>query len=159
MKSEQNWLIHFFSIITILGIFVITSLILTNAGMHSYKNIVIANNNNFQLRTSLSYVATKVRQSDGIDSVSLLELEGQTALILKEEIEGEGYVTCIYYYDGYLYELFQSEGMEYDIVSGTRLMEISEFYMEETEDGMLQFTAKNKAGDMEQLLLSLRSGR
>ena len=159
MKSEQNWLIHFFSIITILGIFVITSLILTNAGMHSYKNIVIANNNNFQLRTSLSYVATKVRQSDHIDSVSLLELEGQNALILKEEIEGEGYVTCIYYYDGYLYELFQSEGMEYDLVSGTRLMEISEFYMEETEDGMLQFTAKNKAGDMEQLLLSLRSGR
>lgn len=159
MKSEQNWLIHFFSIITILGIFVITSLILTNAGMHSYKNIVIANNNNFQLRTSLSYVATKVRQSDHIDSVSLLELEGQNALILKEEIEGEGYVTCIYYYDGYLYELFQSEGMEYDLVSGTRLMEISEFYMKETEDGMLQFTAKNKAGDMEQLLLSLRSGR
>lgn len=159
MKSKQNGLIHFLSIVTILGIFLITSLILTNAGMASYKNIVLANNNNFELRTSLSYIATKVRQTDSIGSVNILDLDGQTVLMLKEEINGEGYETCIYHYNGYIYELFQSEGMEYDFTSGIRLMELYELHMEETKNGMIQLTALNKAGDVEQLQLSLRSRR
>ena len=49
--------------------------------------------------------------------------------------------------------------MEYELDYGLEIMEINEFSIEETEDGLLKMIAKNKAGDEDQLIISLRTRR
>lgn len=159
IKKQKAWMVNLISVFLILGVFMITSLILTNVGVQAYKNVVLANNDNFELRTSLAYVATKVRQTDTIDSTYLEDKDGTTVLVLGEEIDGERYETLIYYYDGYLCELFREKGMEYDLSYGVQTMEIAEFVIEETDQGYLHLTARNKAGDGEEMMLSLRTRR
>jgi hypothetical protein len=158
-KLHKSWMVNLFSIILILGSFTLASLLLIDTGMCTYKNIVLANNDNFKLRTSLSYIATKVRQTDTLDSAYLEKKSRTDVLVLGEKIEGKNYETRIYYYKGYLYELFTEKGMEYDLTYGMPMIEISNFKMEETKEGFLRFTAINKEGDSQMLLLSPRSGR
>jgi hypothetical protein len=158
-KHNKAWLSNLLSAFLILGIFMIFSLILINVGAKVYKNIVLSNNANFELRTSLSYLATKIRQADSSSLKAAEENDGYTILSLKEEINGEYYETLIYHYDGFLREIFQEEGMEYDLGSGIETIEIDEFTIEETETGLLHLTARNKAGEMEDLKIYLRSRR
>lgn len=158
-KRKYNGMVNLISMVFVLGIFMIASLILANVSTQVYKNVVLANNANFELRTSLSYIATKVRQTDTIDSIYLEEKGGTTVLVLGEEIDGERFETLIYHYEGYLCELFRLAGMEYDLDFGTQMMEIEDFDIEESEKGLLHLTAENKAGDVEELKLYSRTGR
>lgn len=129
-----------------------------NIGVKVYKNIVISNNENFELRTSLSYVATKIRQTDTKDLTFVEEKEGVPILVLGEKIDENIYQTLIYYYNGHLCELYLAQGMDYELDYGMEVMEIEDFSFQ-IEDGRVQLSAKNKAGDKETLSLSLRAGR
>ncbi len=159
-QERSTWLVSLVSIVFILGIFAVASLFLVNIGVQVYRNIVIANNDNFELRTSLSYLATRVRQNDAENRLYLQNYEdGITALVLEEEIDGELYQTLIYHYDGYLREHFMEKGGYFEPSYGIETFEIAEFTMEARSDGMLCVTAVNRAGDTECLQLSLRSDR
>ena len=63
-QEKKTWMVSLISMILILGFFAISCLFLMNVGVQVYRRIVTANNDNFQLRTSLSYTATKGRQAD-----------------------------------------------------------------------------------------------
>lgn len=158
-KEQKSLIAGFFSIILILLVFAISGLILIVIGLNVYKNIVLANDTNFELRTSLSYVATKIRQTDTNGRTYLDEKDGVPVLVLGEEIDGKIYETLIYHYNGYLCEFYREEDMEYELDYGLEIMEINEFSIEETEDGLLKMIAKNKAGDEDQLIISLRTRR
>jgi hypothetical protein len=157
-KRQKVWIVNLFSVLLIIGVFILTSLILVNVGIGAYKNIVLTTNDNFQLRTSLSYVATKVRQSDTVDSLYIEEKEGISVLVLGEEIEGDRYETLIYPYKGYLCELYREAGMDYDLSYGVPTIEIDQFIIKLTDDGYLQLKAQNKAGEVEELLVFPRTG-
>lgn len=159
-KQERNtWMVSLISTILILGIFAVSSLFLVDIGVQVYKNVVVANNDNFELRTSLSYVATRVRQADGEGMVYLEEIGGLNVLVLEEELEGEYYQTLVYYMDGWLFEHFMEKGGYFEPGYGMQTFEMADFTMQETESGQLHLTAVNKAGDAEELYLALRSSR
>lgn len=159
-KQEKNvWMVSLISMIFILGIFAIASLFLVNIGVQVYKNVVIANDENFELRTSLSYVATRIRQTDSIDMVFIEERDGLTLLVLEEELDGEYYQTLIYYMDGWLYEHFMEKDGLFEPGYGMETFEIHGFEIEQLENGQLHMTAENSTGTMEELYLSIRTGR
>lgn len=141
----------------VIAVFSVLSLVLVNVGVRVYSNVVVANNNNFELRTSLLYIATKVRQCDQAGMVDVREIDGNNALVLTEELDGDTYETLIYYMDGAVYELTKLAGTEADLRTGFETIEIDGFTIEAPEAGLLRLTATNAAGTSEQLLLSLRS--
>ena len=158
-KERKSLIAGFISIVILLCMFAISSLILINIGLNVYKNVVLANNANFELRTSLSYVATKIRQSDTVGRTYIDEKNGIPVLVLGEEIDGNIYETLIYHYNGHLCELYREEGMDYELDYGLEIMEIKEFSIEDMDDGLLKMVAKNKAGDEDKLMISLRTRR
>ena len=155
MKKRNNWIINYMAILSLLCIFIIGSLILMKVGVHVYKNIVESNGENFRLRSSLSYVATKVRQHDMTDAISVEEKDGIQMLVLKEQIDGVEYETRIYSYDGALRELFQEKGMEYKPADGLQIMEIMDFQVEKDKNH-LSFTAIDQE-EQENLRMTLKS--
>ena len=159
-RNEQKaWIVNVISAIIILGIFAISCLVLINIGIRVYQNVVIANDNNFELRTSLSFVATKLRQTDTSDSIRIEELEGTRVLVMGEEIDGRQYETLIYFKEGVLYELFKEPDTQYNLDYGMEVMEIEDFSMELYDNGSLLLTARNSMGDEDELTLRFRSGR
>ncbi len=156
-KGQKTWMVNLVSVLLITGIFILASLMLINVGIGAYKNIVLANNDNFQLRTSLSYVATKVRQTDTARSMYMEEKEGMPVLVLGEDVQGVRYETLIYHYKGYLCELYREAGMDYDLSYGVQAIEIDQFEMKLKDDGYLQLTAHNKAGETEELVIYSRT--
>lgn len=155
-KQQSIWIANYAGILAILCSFVIGSLVLVNVGVHVYKNIVENNAENFSLRASLSYVATKVRQCDRTDSISIIEEEGIPILVLWEELQSGTYRTMIYCYKGKLRELFQEEGMEYKLADGLEVTDLTEFQVKNMKNNRLQFVANN-GEEQENLVLSLRS--
>ena len=53
-QGKKAFMAGLISMVFLLGIFAVASLFLINIGVQVYKNVVIANNDNFELRTSLS---------------------------------------------------------------------------------------------------------
>ncbi len=155
-KRRNAWIANYASMLSLLCVFIIGSLILMNVGVHVYKNIVENNAENFRLRASLSYVATKVRQYDMADTISVQEEDGVPMLVFQEELEGTKYLTRIYCYDGNMMELFQEEGLEHDLNDGFEIMELDDLQIE--QQGNQIFLTAMDGGEKESLTLSIRSG-
>lgn len=158
-KERKSVIVNFISVLLILGVFAISCLILINIGLQVYQKVVVSNNENYELRTSLSYVATKIRQTDTSGRTYTEVKNGVPVLVLGEELDGSVYETLIYQYNGHLCELYREENMEYELDYGIEIMEIHDFNVELTQNGFVKLSATNSAGDSDELLIALRSWR
>ena len=131
------------------------SLALTSVGVYVYKNIVENNAQNYQLRVSLSYVATKVHQYDTSGQISVEEENGIPILVLRESLDSGNYRTMLYCYKGKMRELFQEEGLSYSLEDGMEVMELDQLKLK--QDGKQIFVKAIENGEQEQLVLNIRS--
>ncbi|MCR5428640.1 MAG: DUF4860 domain-containing protein [Lachnospiraceae bacterium] len=155
--KSRSALVSAGSTIIIIAFFAIAALVLLSAGTREYERIVLAANENFELRTSLSFVATKIRQYDSEGCVSVEKIDGTDVLVLREEIEGDIYDTMVYFRNGYLCELMQAEGYgDPDLDFGFEAIEIDSFEIK-GGDGTITLSAGNAGGSKESLTVYLRS--
>lgn len=154
---SRSSLVNIVTTVILIAVFAIGAMILITTGMTVYKNVVMASNENFELRTSLSYVATKVRQCDEIGKVGMLKYDDINILVLSEEYQGDYYDTMIYHRDGALCELTQLRGFEPDFEFGFETMQIDDFETE-LDGNVLTLKATNAEGVSETLRIVLRSG-
>ena len=158
-QGKKAFMAGLISMVFLLGIFAVASLFLINIGVQVYKNVVIANNDNFELRTSLSYLATRVRQADQTGMVEIREEDGIKILVLGEENEDGEFETCLYFWDGFLYEHFMEKGGYFEPGYGMETFEVECLKKEKKASGQLYFRATGGGGDTEELYMTLRAGR
>ena len=158
-QGKKAFMAGLISMVFLLGIFAVASLFLINIGVQVYKNVVIANNDNFELRTSMSYLATRVRQADQTGMVEIREEDGIKILVLGEENEDGEFETCLYFWDGFLYEHFMEKGGYFEPGYGMETFEVESLIMEQKASGQLYFRATGGGGDTEELYMTLRAGR
>ena len=143
-------------VLSLLCVLTAVSLMLVSTGASLYQNIAADMDRSFQLNTSLTYVANKVRGGDMAGQVRIEDFYGQEALVLGETYDEYQYATWIYCYEGQLMELFGEAGGDYELTDGTPLLELQSF--EFTMDGrILHMRAIARDGSSEVLTLSLRS--
>ena len=111
------------------------------SGAKSYKNVTAVMEEQFSLNTCISYVTAKVRHYDSNGSVTIDEIGDTDALLFKEKIEDEEYLTYLYCYDGNLMELFCSADMEVLPIDGQQIMELDSFELS-SEDEMIHFSCE-----------------
>lgn len=136
-------------------VFVLCALFTVLIGGKVYENITARMEENYTGSTALNYIANKVRQGDTYGGVQVKEVEGTPVLELSQEINGETYVTMIYYKDGSIRELFTdtqsglglSDGLEIIGCDGLKVKQEGRLIMVETT---------GEGGSS--LTLSLRSG-
>ena len=136
------------------GIFAacVLAVLLTGAGV--YQRLTERDQSAYSRRTFAQYIATRVRQSDCLDGVSVEDFDGVPALNLWAE---DGYVTRVYWYDGYLMELYTDTSTDMSPADGDRLMEAGGLGLP-LEDGKLTVDLTDAEGAQERLELCLRSG-
>ena len=91
-------------------------------------------------RIALSYVRTKIRSADTAGAVHIGDFGGVTALHLTEWFDDREFVTLIYFYDGWVRELFHEAGFEFEPADGTPLfqMDAPGLMFEQLADGLLR---------------------
>ena len=159
------------------GIFAVCILAVLLTGANAYKRLTERDQTAFNRRVCVQYLATRVRQADGFTGVEdpegrlwnpdggltpllavgavTVEPFGDTeALVLAED---ETYCTRIYWYDGYLMELYADKAGEFLPEDGTPVMEAGGLGMD-LSDGLLTLEITSPAGETDTLCLDLRSG-
>jgi len=117
------------------AVFAILSVLIIFIGSGVYSRITENKVINEQTRTTLSYIANKVRETDGIENIYLTEKEGSQVLVLKAEYEDYAADTWIYEYDSKLMEMTVDSGDEFELRFGDVLLDTDgvEFYIDEEE--------------------------
>lgn len=157
MKNKRTAGTEVLFALALLCVFAVSAVLLVTIGGGVYRDIASGMDENYTLRTSLSYTATKVRQGDSEGSISLREQDGMQALVVEETWEERTFETWIYHRDGALWELFMEQGGEFDPSGGMEVLEIDRFSFEK-QDGYFVFTAEED-GAAQSLSVFPRTGR
>jgi len=143
-------------VLIVFSIFAFSVLMVLMLGASIYRNVNDISREGQHERTVLSYVRTKIRNYDvnsGAGSaISVADFNGVTALSISEMIGDTEYQTIIYNYDGWLYELFSEESLDFSPSDGVRIIRINDVNFEEIDHELIRVSV----GDMS-LLLSPRT--
>lgn len=154
--NKGKGLVHTVCILAVICMFGISAMMLGSVGASVYKNIAERNLDSFELRTSLSYVKTKINQFDEKGKISIEERDGLKMLILSEEVEGEIFDTVVYFNKGKLYEITGAKGMIFKPEDGFSILNVDEFEINE-KDGFVKLVATDDDGESETLYVKIRT--
>ena len=132
------------------GVFSVCILAVLLTGADAYRRLTSRDLAAFDQRTCLQYIATRVRQADQLGGMAVEDFNGVAALVFDE---GDGSVTRVYCYDGYIMEMYAEADLDLSLEAGEPIM-ASEPLAFSLEDGLLTVST---GGD--RLILSLRSGK
>lgn len=156
-KKTKNHTIDIVFVIVLFSCFAISILMITGMGASVYQNIVDNMTVNYNTRTSYSYIVNKVHQSDENGNITVGTFNGQAALIINEEIDNIAYCTYMYYYDGYLKELFTRKGQDFDPSYGNDILELDDFKIEKITDSLIKFEITPADGNTQTIFTHTRT--
>ena len=136
------------------GAFAVCILGVLLTGARAYRGLTQRDQAAFDRRTAVQYVAARVRQADAAGAVSVESFGDTQALALDQ---GDGLVTRLYWYDGYLMELYTFENAGLAPQDGEKILPLEGLELS-LEDGLLTAELQNPGGGRDTLRLSLRSG-
>lgn len=133
--------IDFLFIISLLFLFVFSSIMMIALGAGCYQKVIDSMNKNSNLRSSCAYVIEKIRQSDSDGHISIGELPSTdsnpiTSVILEQSINDQTYYTYLYEYNNYLSELMTSPESGLDASAGQQLIPIESFLITRTDNSL-----------------------
>ncbi|MGL5259386.1 MAG: DUF4860 domain-containing protein [Lachnospiraceae bacterium] len=147
MKNKKNTTDMLF----VLGLFLtmfIAMVSIVVIGANVYSKVAKNMDDNFSLSTAVSYIAEKSRQSDEYSSIHISEIEGVEALVL---IENDMY-TYIYFYEGYLREIFTVEELEPTLYSGQKIVAATDFKISQKDESFLISIYNNE--DLKEIIIT-----
>lgn len=136
------------------GIFAACVLSVLLSGAGAYRRLTQRDLTAYDRRTGLQYIAARVRQADRQGAVTVEDFGGASALRLED---AEGYSTWVYYYDGYIAELYSSGDDGLALADGDPVIAVQSLDFS-LEDGLLTVNMEDAQGQADVLLLSLRGG-
>ena len=137
------------------GVFAACLLAVLLTGAGAYKRLNARDEEAYVRRTCMQYVANRVHQAPRPEDVAVEPFGDKESLAI---VDSDGFVTRVYYYDGYLMELYSSVSSGLNPQDGEKIMEISGLSLS-LEDGMLAVTVIDSTGKDQEMVLALSAGR
>lgn len=156
-RRGQQHTVDFLFTLSLLGVFAITSVLVTLFGANTYERIVRKSRCTYETSSSLSYVREKMRQNDTSAGISIIRLEGTDVLEIQSTIDELSFVTYIYFLDGELKELYQPQGDPFPLSTGQRILSLHGFSMEQLTDSLFRFTAFDENGQSDEIVVRINS--
>lgn len=133
----------------LLGIFGAGMLFVLLTGTQVYRMMAQRDGLAHDSRIRSQYVATKVRQAPSAEAIGVERFGQGDALVIRQQVQAEPYLTRIYCCDGWLMELFSAKKDSFTPGDGERIVP-AECMELEREDDLLRITFV--CGGEEQLL-------
>lgn len=155
--QERKHVIDFLFPLALLFVLAASSVALVVLASGSYSRQIRTSEASFTSRTALSYVTEKLHQADTSDSITAGTLDGQDAIIIRQEYSGQAYVTYLYAYEGYLRELFMKEGVSASAADGRKILATDGFSFEESQNGLFHLSCTDSDGSVSDTYVSIKS--
>jgi len=107
--------------------FALCTLLVLLMGVRVYQRLLDAGESAFTRRTAMGYIFTRIHQAE---NAVLENFDGCATLVLPEEIEGAHYRTLVYWYDGYLRELYCAADAKLHPQDSERILKTPEIFFE-----------------------------
>ena len=156
--STSHKSLDFIFILALLCIFAFGALMVVVLGANTYKGIKSDMDSNFEFRTPLSYISTKIRQHDDINSIRISNMEGTDILVLESIDAGVPCETLIYEYDGSLYEVYLEKGTPFKLDEGLAIIPCNGLTFK-IDGNLLKLEAADHQGNTRQLSVSFRTSQ
>ena len=140
-------------VLVIFSIFAFSVLLVLMLGASVYRNINDISRDGEQEHTALSYIWTKSKNFDNANSIHVGDFEGVPALFIDEAFGDTEFRTAIYYYDGWLYELFSETDLSFSPADGVRIAPVNGLRFNDLGEGLIEVSTGGK-----NLIFSPRSG-
>ena len=135
-------------------------------GASSYEKLVQRDQESYNTRTGIQYIAAKLRHNDEADCVQVgsfsertnKEADDITTLYLRMGADGEYYYTKIYYYDGYIREVLCLEDGELSPDAGQEILPAKGLVIKE-EGSLIQVTVVDEQEKEHNIHLAIRSSQ
>ena len=101
-------------------------------GVRVYKGLTQQGQQDYDRRTCLQYLSTKLSQIPTPDSITIRQFGDQDALFLLETVENREYVTRIYCYNGWLMELFSVNSDSFAPEDGEKILPLDRLSISQT---------------------------
>lgn len=124
----------------VLAVFSIGILGVLLGGARVYKGLTGQGQADYDRRTCLQYLSTKLSQSTSPESITLRQFGTGDALFLTESIDGREYVTRIYCHNGWLMELFSVNADGFAPEDGEKILPLDSLYVTQSA-GLLTLRA------------------
>ncbi len=157
MKQSKGHIIDFVFVLSLFLVLTVCGLLLVFMGSNVYKKTAEDYDNSFSERTTMAFLAKQVRQNKSLNAIKVGNVEGEKALVIREENEFGIFDKYIYCYDKKLCEIYAKESFIPVLSAGKSLVDIENFDVNIDESGFLTLTIENFDNEKNSLTLSLLS--
>ncbi len=154
---EQSGQGRVFKVVTVLllcALFFIFAVGVTLLGSNVYAEAVNNSDENFEHRTTLSYIVNQIWRADIVDGISVGTFGDGDALFMHEM----GYVTILYTYEGKLCELYISNDIEIDPDGGNEIVDLSSMDLEVENGELLKIKVTSLGGTVYETSVAPKNG-
>ena len=144
-------------IIALFVLFAITAFSVVLIGAKQYELTSDSMNQNYETRTTASYLSEKLHQNDTSAGISVVDLDGTKAIAMNSFVDGKLYITYLYFYDGYLRELFVGADAVYSLSSGQKILELSNFDVAMEKENLIKVSYTDTFNQSEDIFLVIKS--
>ena len=156
--AEQKHIFDVLFVVILFFVFLICALTVVVIGSNVYRNSISRMNEHFSSKTALHYIIEKNRQNDAGSGRSLIQIENQDVLLLRQNIDEIYYNTLIYSYENRLMELFIREDTDISLASGKVIMEGINLAFQLDNNNLLEVIVTDENGNISQVSIAERSG-
>lgn len=152
-RTEPHSIDMLFPLIFIL-LFSFCTLLVVLQGARIYEGTAAGLQENYTVRTAVSYLKEKVRECPAASGVEIRTMDGRQTLILREDKGGETYASYIFLESGCLRELYVKDSNFIGLNGGQPLVELDSFSAELVEHNLLRLEVSG-AGRTESVFIRL----
>ena len=131
-------------VMIIFCVFAVSVLMVLMLGASVYENVAAMSRDGYTDHSILSYIWTKVKNSDDAGRIYVGEFYGAPALFIEEEYGQIQYITTIYEYNGWIYELFYEMGLDFLPEDGAQIAEHGSLTFYTYENGLIKVSSDAK---------------
>lgn len=158
MEQGKQHITDIIFVLSLFCVFAVLALFVVVLGADVYKGISGHMSENYNARTSVTYVTEKIRQNDYQGYVSIDEVGQESALVITQEIEDNVYETWIYVANGELKEIMVNQGDEVRVGDGQTIMSLKSMELERQENGLVQVRVEDMDGNGFSSAVYMKSG-
>lgn len=146
MEQGKQHITDVIFVLSLFCVFAVLALFVVVLGANVYKGISNNMAENYNARTSITYITEKIRQHDNQGYVQIKDIADSSALVITQDMEGTVYETWIYVIDGNLREIMVKQGTEVLPGSGQTIMNLESMDMEKIQGGLIELTVVDTEG-------------
>ena len=157
MKPKQH-ITDIIFMLSLFCVFAVLALLVVVLGANVYQKISGGMEENYQARSSVTYLTEKIRQNDVQNGISVQEVAGEDALVLTRTVQERTYETWIYFYENSLYEVTVLAGSAVSPGNGQAVTSLSGLHISREGSRIIEITATDLHGRSFHSSVSLQSG-